>query len=197
MLFPGVLNRIPPALLSMLELKQRGANPDTLSDTVVPVIDLSHWYGADTPTCYAGSLDLLSAEVYANPLLFNVSQIVVPQDELWWLRSFSVALDANVLTVTGFYVYQLAPIIILPNLASSTGGVPASRQCTIVGESCPSERDGLPAVTTVGMTIFSPSLRDMWVPPGSSFGAQFVGSVTDPANTPHLIGDVVVDRFKI
>lgn len=197
MINPGVLNRIPPALLSMLELKQRGANPDTLSDTVVPTIDLSHWYNADRPSSLVGSTDLLSAQVYANVLGFNVTQVVVPQDELWWVRSFAVGLAGDVTTVTDFYVYQLAPAIILPELASGTAGVPASRQCTIVGDSAPSDRSGLPALTTVGLNIMSPSLRDIWVPPGSYFAAQFVGSITDPVGNPQLFGDIVVDRFKI
>jgi len=197
MLYPGVLNRIPPALLSMLELKQRGANPDTLSDTVVPTIDLSHWYNASAPATLVGTYDLLTTEVYAASLLFNVSQVVVPQDELWWVREFTVGMFVDAADLTSYFLYQLAPLIILPELASGTAGPSVSFQGAIVGDSAPQVPfESTSPVPTIGFQITSPALRDLWVPPGAAFGAQFVGSI-DAANNPQLVGWAVVDRFKI
>jgi len=200
-LFPGTLNRIPDPLLSLLELKQRGANPDTLSDTVVPTIDVTRMYNAARPSCFAGTVDLLSGEIYASPLAFNVAQVVVPDNEIWWLRTFTVELFGVDLpdTITALWIQQLAPLIIIDQLAQGNDGVPLSPpvQPTIVGESTPWDANGIPDAPAIGNSFLSPSLRDMWVPPRSIFGAQFVGLITVTGGQPGLRGLLTVDRFKI
>jgi len=199
-LFPGTLNRIPDPLLSLLELKQRGANPDTLSDTVVPTIDVTRMYNAARPSCFAGTLDLLSDTRYASPLAFNVTQVVVPDNELWWLRTFTVEVIGVDLPdeVTDYYVAQLAPLIIIDQLAVGNDGVPLNPpvQPTIIGESVSLPGDGT-FIPVVGNSFFAPSLRDMWVPPRSIFGAQFVGHITVTGGSPGIRGLITVDRFKI
>jgi len=200
-LLPGVLNRIIPGLLGMLQLKQRGANPDTLSDTVVPTIDVGHWYDADRPSCFAGDVSLTSGEIYATSLLLNVGQIRVPLDEVWWVRSYSVRLVGVDLpeTVTDIWAQQLSPMILVDQLATSNDGVPMNPpiQPTIIGESAPYDRDGLPAAPTIGNEFASPSLRDVWAPPGSYFGVHFVGSITVTGGNPRIVGLLVCDRMKI
>lgn len=41
---PQLINRVPPGLLSLLDIKALGQNPSVLSDLVQPTIDLSSFY---------------------------------------------------------------------------------------------------------------------------------------------------------
>lgn len=41
---PSLINRVPPGLLSLLDIKALGENPSTLADVVQPTIDLLDFY---------------------------------------------------------------------------------------------------------------------------------------------------------
>lgn len=41
---PSLINRVPPGLLSLLDIKALGQNPSFLTDSVQPTIDLSDFY---------------------------------------------------------------------------------------------------------------------------------------------------------
>lgn len=41
---PSLINRVPPGLLSLLDIKALGQNPSLLTDSVQPTIDLSEFY---------------------------------------------------------------------------------------------------------------------------------------------------------
>lgn len=41
---PSLINRVPPGLLSLLDIKALGQNPSLLSDTVQPTLDVLNFY---------------------------------------------------------------------------------------------------------------------------------------------------------
>jgi hypothetical protein len=191
----GLLNPVPAGLLSLLELKQRGSNPDTLSGTVVPVLDLSHWYRNDQPDYLASSVDLVTATVYATILQLNNPLIIVPDGEIWWVREFGVHLElSETATDFGYNQFQAVALYAQTDLAAGVGRAQIKGP-TIGQYGDPLLAGGMPAVG--GIVASAESIRGFWAPPGMTFGAHFNGSAVDATNPPFISGFVQFDRLKI
>lgn len=98
----GVLQPAPPGLLSLLQLKQRGKNPDTLSDTVVPVVDLTEWYAVLDREFLQWEL-VMDGGAGGAEFAFNfvagadaASSIIIPNDEVWFVWNVSASFGASI-----------------------------------------------------------------------------------------------------
>lgn len=173
----GILQPAAPGLLSLLQLKQRGANPDSLSDTVVPVIDLTHWYGIDQQKVAFSYGNFSGAALYSSSFLLTApATITVPDDEYWWVSDVQVAISGNSATITAWGVQALAPVVFFRESDQGVRG-------TMIGQSNPaSSSAALGGLAASGFALRSPSLRDFWAPPGAQFGAALTGFVTDAVN---------------
>lgn len=99
MAIKGLLGKIAPALLPLLELKARGENPDTLSDQLVPVIEMARLYldGQAELLIAQGVLAPGSSTGYFVPCTNAlVNSLVVPNDEIWFVHSYSGGLRSLV-----------------------------------------------------------------------------------------------------
>jgi hypothetical protein len=90
----GVLQPAAPGLLSLLQLKQRGRNPDTLGDVVTPVIDLTEWYHVIDREYLTWSREFdggAGGADFGIPFTDgDTDQVVVPIDEVWFVWNLSV-----------------------------------------------------------------------------------------------------------
>jgi len=171
----------------MLQLKARGDNPSNLSDTVVPTLDLTHWYGAESPTVQVASTAITTTAKYATVL---DTAIKVPDNEIWWCRSLTAVLVPNVATVI-----QLRALQAMVRLRQKSEiGTPL--QGIIAGESAPPYDSATMGVPTIGAEFPSPSISGFWMPPGANAAVYFCGSVTDPG-TPNVYAFGNFDRFLI
>lgn len=120
-LAPPPINRLPVGLLSMLDIKSMGKNPNALSDVVQANVELNEFYinSASFISAYSdnpplvpipggggatGTLLRLDTVQAANPLPADPSgQIEVPDGEIWlvteWCVSWSMT-TANTLMLT-------------------------------------------------------------------------------------------------
>jgi hypothetical protein len=178
----GVLSQVAPGLLSALQLKQRGFNPDSLSATVQPIIDLSHWYANDTSESQVASASMTRSTEIAGIIPLTFTPVTVPDNEIWWVRFAGARL--------------------------LTGGTTTDVQIRSMGVSVGSRAGATiangPSIETVSFaaaiaskTFVSPSLTNFWAPPGAVFFAYFAGIITDGASNPTLFADVWFDRFLI
>jgi len=183
----GALQPAAQGLLSLLQLKQRGSNPDTLADTVVPTIDLTHWYGQESLQAVGDQFVLTTAVVYANLLLVGAfGNLVVPSGEIWWVQDYRVVIEGTVGTTTAINVNALHAAV----LSARESGV---GRASLIGE--PSRP--FTTVGAAGMVFAAPSLRDFWATAGSGFGAYLNGSVTDAVNPLRIFGIANVVRLKV
>lgn len=191
----GLLQPAAPGLLSALQLKQRGANPDTLSDTVVPTVDLTHWYLANQPSVQSGVFELGVGVLYGQYVTLedpSVGPLTVPDNEIWWVRSHTVSVVIPNTAVT-FAFFQLKPMLLLRELSPGDGFRGMYMGENAFGSTLRSDDVG---AIPDGFEVLAPSLRDFWAPPGAQFGAQYMGAFTgsDPGL---IVGRVVCDRLLI
>lgn len=186
---PGTLQPAPPGLLSALQLKQRGQNPDRLADSVVPTIDLTHWYLADSPSVQEATILGTSGAVYATTVNTGLT---VPDDEIWWVRSFNALLFGTAGTITGFEVEFLAPSMLYRQALFTLG------RGQRIGVSAPAMSISRQATApTTGAAFQSPSMADFWAPAGAQFGVAFYGYILDATNGFRFGVQLVIDRLKI
>lgn len=194
---PGTVNPAPPGLLSLLELKQQGENPNRLSDTVVPVVDLTHWYGQDRLESVAGYQFLGDGIFYSDVIPFITQPLTVPEGEVWWVDHYSVLLFFDTAPATTLLAYhQLAPVVIPRNIPLPLATFGANY---LVGESAPAFSSVVAgAVPASGGYVTSPALRDFWAGPGTTFGYAFAGIVTaGGAGGQYIAGAPQFTRLKV
>lgn len=189
----GLVQPAAPGLLSLLDLKQRGSNPDTLSGTIVPTVDLTHWLQADEPEIMqAAGLSFITGTDYAGAaLLVSPAALEVPANEMWWVREYTVAIQCAA-GISAVNIQQLMPVLFYRN--GSSVGSASFRRGRLVGQSCPVTN----IVPASGLMDFhAPSLRDFWAPPGSLFGFYFSGGFSFAAAAPGVIGSATINRLLI
>ena len=89
----GPIQLIPPGLLGMFQLKT-GRNPRDLIESVQPTLEMRDWYFLVNQRPFNGSLPS-SLNVTTGMTGFQIlagagGQIVVPEREVWWVRSFGI-----------------------------------------------------------------------------------------------------------
>jgi len=192
----GILQPAPPGLLSLLQLKQRGQNPDALGDTVVPVIDLTHWYGLDSVEAVDGMGTFPSNVAYVGAVgVTSGAMQLTPEGEVWWVHEFSAAWLYDEATTTSIYANNLAPCMFRRELGPLVG------REILIGEplqnysSADNPLSGV--LTESGSSINTTSLRNFWALPGSTFGINqtFFGA---PGSDPLLLfTSALITRLKI
>lgn len=90
------INNIPSGLLSLLQLKEQGQNPNELGNLVVPTLDLLPFYMATLQTDQVQ----VSAAINAVGAVLDTT-LVVPPNEVWLVSHYSViALMGAAQTIT-------------------------------------------------------------------------------------------------
>ena len=91
----GPIQTIPQGLLGLLQLKQAGRNPDQLSETVAPTVDmLTLWLNRQNVDLSINVIGGASTrnQPTATPgeFVFSVLPIVVPPGQTWWITDYTV-----------------------------------------------------------------------------------------------------------
>ncbi len=79
----GEINRVPRALLSLLDMKARGQNPRSLANELDASIDVLPLYLQDQRRDISVDVTVNAIGVYSGAALF------VPQNQLWWVHGLS------------------------------------------------------------------------------------------------------------
>lgn len=93
---PQALNRIPAGLLSLLQIKSTGRNPDLLADDMRPTLDMLNFYSAGIGARIEESFELAFDPSNLNT---SIAIVTVPSDEIWIVRN--VTSTARVTTAGG------------------------------------------------------------------------------------------------
>lgn len=84
----GPIQLIPPGLLGLLQLKNRGANPSQLLDSYQPIVEMFHWLlQAEARRWPLGQIAVATGNGDA---VFSPNHILVPQDEWWYVHHYSI-----------------------------------------------------------------------------------------------------------
>lgn len=83
---PSRINRVPPGLLSYLELKAQGRTPDTFPDVLQPVINLAEYY--ELPRWQ--QLNSVRNIAASGSSTSSFVGFVVPATEVWLVLDYSV-----------------------------------------------------------------------------------------------------------
>lgn len=84
---PFTINRYPRGLIALLNSKAEGTTPHIMGPVVQPGIDLSAYYELETPLQQAGACAIA---INAAGMFAGVGNAVVPQGQIWRLRSASL-----------------------------------------------------------------------------------------------------------
>jgi len=157
------IQTIPMGLLSLLQLKQQGQNPDTLSEVVNPVVDLLQFWlqyqSIDITTAlFGGQVSRTVPTAGTGIYGYNApGPATVPPNQLWWIEHYTV--EANLLAAE--YI-RLAPMITAPSV-----GLQAQQIGTDVND----------AVTARARSV-SAHAHNFWVRGGAGLGFQVFDSLT-------------------
>lgn len=151
----GPVQVLPKGLLGFLQLKNAGKNPDRLSNTLSPSLDLFEWYMAGTaqdiiPAPATAALPTGSTGFQA----FTVNPVIVPQQEIWWVQNFGVLSSALGATESVGFMCAIQ-------------GVPAA----VAGTYMFGDRRTILTGTATGR-VARAYANGFWVPPGYTFGAM-------------------------
>ena len=156
----GPIQTIPQGLLSLLQLKQTGSNPSQLLETVAPVVDLVQWWLQRQVVDLSFQLFGAVSTVLIGPAghgqtAFTTNPITVPQQQQWWIESFS--LGGTLLAAEGI---TLAPLMLEAGGTTHLLGPPYAD------------------VVTARARDFAVSVRNFWLAPGSSLGVRVMDANT-------------------
>lgn len=108
----GQVNRIPSGFLDLLGVQSLGKNPPSFNDALIPIVDLTELYLAQTLSVHT--------EDFFHSAVTNQITVRVPEGETWILRS--VGLEPTIHTATSMRE-QWAFSFIDPPRAPSPAGV--------------------------------------------------------------------------
>lgn len=165
----GPIQVVPAGLLGLLQLKQTGANPRDLLDTVQPSVDLlDSWR-------QARMLDAMSLPNWgANP---SVTQNTPTGYNVFLVGGVAAAVPTN----QWWYIDQLAVQLVIPAAADTCRFQPA---CSMNPGVAPQQQYAVgPDVADVASARLNRQLwaradRSFWAPPGSTFGVRVFDAVT-------------------
>lgn len=163
----GPIQIIPPGLMGLLQLKQEGRLPGTLSETVVPVIEMRDWYltarRVDTVGLFGAALQTAAALVTGNN---GVRQLTigatgapaqVPTGQIWFVEQFVI--QAN--TAAAADVISFLPMLLSEQNLSHAVGAPYIDTVTARNRSC-----------------FAKADRGFWAYPGDIFAMGVIDIAT-------------------
>lgn len=101
---PSKVNRVPPGLLSYLDIKAQGRSPDTLPDTLQAVTDLTQFYLQDRIK-YGAEL-LVRPAGTAVTATYNTAAMIVPdQQTLRLVLTYTCYVSTGAADTTDFTIY--------------------------------------------------------------------------------------------
>ena len=130
---PLPINRVPPGLVSLLDVKNYGMNPVQLGDQLNPVLDLGNAYAAANARLLNGTSNAIAAVgTYSTPAAG--STFVVPAGQLWIIEKCAVrptaAIGAGVTCTFALCVYDT---VLGPPIWASASKSGAATQVPVVG----------------------------------------------------------------
>lgn len=144
-----------PGLLSLLQLKNLGKNPDVLLEEVRPTLEMVPWWlRGDSIPVYEAAISAATSE------LLSPAVLATAQNEWLYIHS-----------LTGWWTAVTNP---------SPAGSGVELRITEVGSGNPIYRGPwVPGadINTIGSA--TATLRDFWVPPGYQVQLLMVGSIGD------------------
>lgn len=173
----GPIQVLPAGLLGFLQLKSpAGRNPEVLTGEVAPGLEMLPFYINQQAIHATQGGKTIALGTGTGNLLFDAPSIVVPLDEFWYVKYFTVLFSPLTAgdIVTGFcpsaYLDPAAPsarfhLLGTPTYGRPTGGTPVA------------------------------SARDFWVPPGTAFGFNLDTYTLAAAES--VVGDIYFARFPI
>jgi len=149
----GPIQVIPPGLLGLLQLKNLGRLPDVLMGSVQPITEMMPWYlRANREVWPLNSGNTIAPGTYTGYVLMSPNELLVPQDEWWYVHSLSIGFAAGA--------------------GGSAIGIRLAAQWNQVGtlkyQALGSERMVSPLTAADGELLLA--AYDFWAPPGSSLG---------------------------
>lgn len=184
----GPLNPRADGFLGLLQLKNLGENPRQLLDDVRPTLDMLSWYLlSDTRTNWrtiTGLTSSYSGFVAPNldPLATVVGTLTVPAGFMWYLH------DATARVVTGVADFTQ------PAGASTAAAMPTEfgGQHLILSDLV--DYTVAPGVAQQSEVPF-PTLRNVWLPAGTTLGAYFGLSPSQAAGVDVAYGVTISARY--
>lgn len=171
---PFPFNRIPRGLLGLLDAKVRGQSPQVLRDELQLTLDGFGFYFAGAAELQAGQTLIPVTE---GPITFQNNALIVPNDELWWVDTFSVG--ANSILGAGATL-NLSPMV----RVAAAAGIQLTDQ--LLAPPGPSFGQGSRPVW--------PAERSFWALPADALGAWIHAH---DVYADILVGAARFSRFKI
>jgi|SRR6516162_8194999 hypothetical protein len=159
---PAPIGTIPQGLLSLMALKQTGANPNFLLETVQPSLDLTMFYAQrlmqDAPGLFPGASASTAALTTAQHGSQAFSGCVVPNNETWLVYACQAFVNtiaaADTLACGVNYIVQGTGVYLLSGVQYDTINARARS------------------------FMSQPMTQPVWVPPGATFNAWVVDILT-------------------
>ena len=155
----ALINRVPQGLLGLLDTKTLGKNPDDLSNTIVPTVDLKDLFLVNSGL----QQDIVTAAaVTSASLLTPVALVSVPAGELWFVLNVTAEV---IVGLSPGADYRVVPIL------NGPGGFAGAQIL---------QGNGEPTNTTIAtgesVSISYNGSPYLVAPPGSEFGSMPVRS---------------------
>ena len=93
----GAINRVPSGLLSLLDGQNLGDNPSDMAGTIIPQIDLFHFFMASK-----GLESVTVSQNFAVNAFGAYAVITVPPGELWVMENFTVSIQITATSQCNF-----------------------------------------------------------------------------------------------
>lgn len=129
---PQLINRVPPGLLSLLDIKSLGQNPIALADQLSPVLELASLYFESIAGRVTGSTPAVNT-VGQSEFTGAGTRLRPNPGELWIIRRVAVrplaALGAGTTYNFSFGLIDASlgtPTFVGTTISGTTGGVPAA-----------------------------------------------------------------------
>jgi len=166
----GPIQTLPVGLLSLLQLKNLGVNPQVLADIVQPVVDMEPWWlrQESSPQLQVPTRGITQAEgAGAKALVTGAPTEFVPQNEWWFVQHATMRITAATIeaeaSFAGFGYIEPAPTANNGQHVLMGGPVPGSTGQVMQWFSC----------------------EGVWIPPGVQL-VWYVGEILPAVGSSEL-----------
>lgn len=176
----GPIQVLPRGLTGLLQLKTLGRVPDELAGFVQPAMDIGAYYLAAAALVDVVIHGINIGPGAAGPSPFSPGNIVVPNDEVWYVHQYSVEVLLPVGAAEA--ARNVQPIMYLTSVGTIRWVGLTEQSITVTGN----------AAAARGGVI---TARDFWAPPGAQLG--FYSGGTESASTIAFNGQVYKTAMKV
>ena len=188
-LIPSPINRVPRGLLDFLGIRAAGRNPQTLSEQLIPTLDLNDWYKAADQLNVLFTLTALAADTNAGLLLIpatapnitTLGTVKVPKDQIWiFRRGCNVRWTFSSGVATGYCSLATANV---------TSGFTQPWPMHLSGFT-----SALTATIASGTNVLE---QEMWLTPDDEVNVMLHGFQNGGAETMGIAGSLSVVRLRL